>query len=64
MALWNKREHWRNRAEEARAIAEGMKNPHARTTLEAIAREYEELVDLADRAHTDTKPRYYYRERG
>ena len=41
-------EHWRNRAEEARAIAVQMTDPHTKATMLAIAQDYERLAKWAD----------------
>jgi hypothetical protein len=41
-------DHWHNRAEELRVIAEGIKNALAKTTLLEIADEYELLRSRAE----------------
>jgi hypothetical protein len=38
---------WRERAEEARAVAESLSNPHARQHMLACAESYERLAVLA-----------------
>jgi hypothetical protein len=40
-------DYWRGRAAEARAIAEGMKNPSSKRTLENVAQSYDNLADHA-----------------
>jgi len=40
--------HWRERAEEARAIAETLTDPVARETMLRIAQEYEKLAKRAE----------------
>jgi hypothetical protein len=42
-------DYWRQRAEEARALAGSMKLPDARREIEQIARAYERLADRAER---------------
>jgi hypothetical protein len=39
--------HWRDRAEEARLIAERMTDPHSRTTMLDIAAGYEMMAEHA-----------------
>jgi hypothetical protein len=39
--------HWRDRAEEARLIAEQMTDPHSRTTMFDIAAGYEMMAEHA-----------------
>jgi hypothetical protein len=41
-------EYWRNRAEEARAIAVQMKDPHTKATMLAIAQDHEKLAKRAE----------------
>lgn len=44
----NDPEHWRNRAEEARTVAEHMEDPGCRKSMLRIASEYETLAIRAD----------------
>jgi hypothetical protein len=39
--------HWRDRAQEARAVAEKLSNSQTRRTMLDIARQYDELADRA-----------------
>jgi hypothetical protein len=39
--------HWRDRAKEARAVAEKMSNSETRRTMLDIARQYDQLADRA-----------------
>jgi hypothetical protein len=39
--------HWRDRAQEARAVADKMNNSQMRRTMLEIARQYDELADRA-----------------
>ena len=51
MAALNKSDdpnHWRNRAEEARAIAVQMMDPHTKAVMLAIAQDYEKLAVRAE----------------
>ena len=41
-------EHWLRRAEEARNLAEGLKDPEARRAMLGVAAEYEALAKYAD----------------
>jgi hypothetical protein len=43
------RENWRDRAEEARTIAEQMKDSDARASMFEVAAYYEELAQSAER---------------
>jgi hypothetical protein len=40
--------YWRNRAEEARAIAVQMRHPHTKAVMLGIAQEYERLAERAE----------------
>jgi hypothetical protein len=41
-------EHWRNRAEEARAMAVQMTDPHTKAIMLTIAQDYEKLAERAE----------------
>ena len=41
-------EHWRTRAQEARALAEGMTDPDAQRMMMRIANDYEKIADRAE----------------
>jgi hypothetical protein len=45
----NDPEHWRQRAEEARALAEQMQDPQSKQAMLRIATDYEHLVERAAR---------------
>jgi hypothetical protein len=47
-ALLNDPEHWRQRAEEARAIADGIADPEAKRTMLRIAEGYDHLAERAE----------------
>jgi hypothetical protein len=49
-------EHWRERAEEARAHAEQMKSPDAKQALYKIAEIYDQLAEQAERNTENSKP--------
>ena len=40
--------HWHDRAEEALAVANGMKNPEAKRTMENIAAGHQNLAERAE----------------
>ncbi len=44
----NDPDHWRNRAEEARAVAVQMTDPHTKATMLAIAQDYDKLAVRAE----------------
>ena len=48
-------EYWRNRAEEARAIAVQMKDPHTKATMLAIAQDYESSPSGPKRGRTTAR---------
>ncbi len=51
MATLNKSDdpkHWHNRAEEARAIAVQMTDPHTKAVMLSIAQDYEKLAARAE----------------
>jgi len=51
--------HWRQRAEEARTIAEQMNDLQSRESMLRIAKDYERLAERADqRAKGSQQPRY------
>jgi len=50
--IYRESKHWRDRAKEARAIADEMKDPDAKQAMLGIARNY---VLLAERAETRAK---------
>ena len=47
--LMNNAQHWRDRAEEARAHAEQMNDPEAKRQMFEIAAGYERLAERAER---------------
>jgi hypothetical protein len=47
-ALLNDPERWRQRAEQARAIADGIADPEAKRTMLGIAQGYERLAQRAE----------------
>jgi len=46
-AFINDPEHWRKRADEARALAEQMKDPQSKEAMLRIAHDYERLAERA-----------------
>ena len=48
-ALWNDPDHWRSRAEEARATADQMHDLESRRVMLGIAEGYDELAARAQR---------------
>ena len=50
-------EHWLNRAEEARVMAEGMKDPETRAAMLRIAAEYEAIAERVSKWATAPFPR-------
>jgi hypothetical protein len=48
-ALLNDPEHWRSRAEEARTIAECIKDPEARRQMFFVAESYESIARTAEK---------------
>ena len=44
----NDPEYWRSRAEEARAVAVQMTDPHTRAIMLSIAQDYEKLAERAE----------------
>jgi hypothetical protein len=46
--LLNNPESWRQRAAEARAIANGMTDPVAKRTMRGVAQSYERLAERAE----------------
>ena len=49
-------DYWRNRAEEARAIAVQMVDAHTKATMLAIAQDYEKLAKRAEQRAGDSFP--------
>jgi hypothetical protein len=49
-------EHWRQRAEEARAQAEQMKDPEAKQGLYKIAEIYDQLAEQTERHTKSSEP--------
>jgi hypothetical protein len=49
-------EYWRQRAEEARAVAAQMMDPHTRAAMLGIAQDYEKLAQLVEQKRAG-KPR-------
>jgi hypothetical protein len=48
MDATNRAEHWRKRAEEVRAVAVQMMDPHTKAIMLAIAQDYEKLAVRAE----------------
>jgi hypothetical protein len=48
--------YWRERAEESRAQAEQMRDPTAKRTLLAIAQNYDQLAEQAERVRLASFP--------
>ena len=46
-------QHWRARADEARAMAEKITDPHAKAAMLEIARNYEHIAERAERRQQD-----------
>jgi hypothetical protein len=42
-------EHWRNRAEEARTVAERLSNPASRAAMESVAQIYADMAEAAEK---------------
>jgi hypothetical protein len=53
--LWD-HTHWRERAEQARAMAERMEDPESVRIILGIAESYDRLADRAERAENRTLP--------
>lgn len=52
----NDLEHWRKRAEEARAIAVQMTSPHTKAVMLKIAQDYEKLAKRAEERAGERSP--------
>jgi hypothetical protein len=48
-------QHWRERAEEARSTAEGIKDPEAKRAMLVIARSYEKIAERAEAREVEAK---------
>jgi hypothetical protein len=48
--------YWRDRAEEARLMAEGMRHPPARKVMQDVAHSYDQMAELAERNDRSKKP--------
>ena len=48
MARSDDADHWRNRAEEARAVAVQMLDPHTKAVMLQIAQDYEKFAQRAE----------------
>ena len=48
--------HWRERAEEARALARLLHDPAAKRTMEGVAESYERVAQRAKRAAEKVRP--------
>jgi hypothetical protein len=51
-------EYWRERADEARAQAEQVRDPTAKRTLTEIAQNYEQLAEQAERLRLASFPNH------
>ena len=47
--LWNDSAHWRTKADEARAVADHLRDPNARAHMRSAARSYDRLAELAEK---------------
>jgi hypothetical protein len=54
--LLNNAKHWRERAEEARSVAEGLHDPVAKRMMLGIAETYEMLAQRAEERVTKKPP--------
>jgi hypothetical protein len=52
MKIYNDPQHWRDRADEARATAAQIVDPETRTTMLRIAEDYERLARLGEQRLT------------
>jgi hypothetical protein len=50
-------EYWRKRAEEARAVAVQMMDPHTKAVMLSIAQDYEKLAERAEQRATKPQKR-------
>jgi hypothetical protein len=48
MSLLNDAKHWRDRAEEARTVADGLRDPETKRLMMGIAENYERLALRAE----------------
>jgi hypothetical protein len=49
--------YWRDRAEESRAMADGMRDPEARRVMLNIAASYDWMAELAEKGPAPPPPR-------
>jgi len=52
----NDPEHWRKRAEQMRALAQGIKDAQSKITIRRIANEYDKLAERAERLARGSSP--------
>ena len=54
--MFDNPEQWRKRAEEARTVADGMRNPETKRIMLGIAASYEVLAKRAEQRRAGHKP--------
>ena len=54
LEMFNDPDHWRNRAEEARAVAVHMTDAHTKAIMLVIAQDYEKLAKRAEQRAGET----------